>query len=309
MSIFLQAARKLIEHDLNAIVVDDSKRPVYPWKKFQTNMISMGELIKQLKHPKAAGLGVVCGSVSGNLEVIDFDLKYDVSGVLMQKFVSRVPKALLEKLCIVETRSKGYHIYYRCEKITTNIKLASRKATEGEVCQSPHIKQLVLIETRGQGGFVVAPPTPGYRVHHRVKVPFIQIDERETLLAIARSFNEIQEMIVVPKPKVLQVATANKPLDDYNLRGTPIALLETYGWTVVREDKERIFLKRPGHTAAESSGNFHKGKNLFKVWSTSTEFSTGMPYDPAGIYTTLVHQGNYKAAAKDLYQQGYGRTG
>jgi hypothetical protein len=55
-------------------------------------------------------------------------------------------------------------LYYRCDVIEGNQKLAQRPATAEEVKENPNEKVLVLIETRGEGGYVVAPPTDGYKL-------------------------------------------------------------------------------------------------------------------------------------------------
>ena len=46
---------------------------------------------------------------------------------------------LYSNLVIAQTRSGGYHIYYRCSSIAGNLKLSIKKNRE------------VLIETRGEG--------------------------------------------------------------------------------------------------------------------------------------------------------------
>ena len=84
---------------------------------------------------------------------------------------------------VVQTKSGGYHVYYRCEQIEGNMKLANRPATPEEIKATPHLKEVVLIETRGEGGYVIAPPTDGYTKVNEFKLKVITIDERDTLLA------------------------------------------------------------------------------------------------------------------------------
>jgi hypothetical protein len=96
-------------------------------------------------HPKAQGVAVVCGSVSGNLEVIDIDCKYGVDFNEYATEIKKISPFLYEKLLIIQTKSNGYHIYYRCDKIEGNQKLANRPATKEELKDNPHLKEFVLI--------------------------------------------------------------------------------------------------------------------------------------------------------------------
>jgi hypothetical protein len=155
-------AKELLKKGLNVIAVDAHKKAIAAWKDFTEDLISESALEKQINSDKAEGIAVICGQVSGNLEVIDFDLKNDISGTLTERYFALIPEDLKQKLYVVRTKSGGFHFYYRCEVIENNQKLASRPPTEQEKKDTPHLKQVVLIETRGNGGYVVAPPSSGY---------------------------------------------------------------------------------------------------------------------------------------------------
>jgi hypothetical protein len=169
----IEEAKRLLNNGLNAIAVDEFKRATSPWRDFAKENISEKTLINQIESYKSKGIAVICGAVSGGLEVIDFDLKNDLTGDLYQRYCALIPEDLLAKLHIVKTRSGGYHFYYRCEVIEGNKKLAARPATEKELKDTPHQKQFVLIETRGQGGYVVAPPSEGYAIEQENEIPLI----------------------------------------------------------------------------------------------------------------------------------------
>ena len=96
------------------------------------------------------GIAVVGGKVSGGLEIIDFD-----EPELFEPWQSLVEEAnadLLDNLPIVLTPSGGYHCFYRCREIEGNQKLAQRKG------ENDHPE--VMIETRGEGGYVLIPGCP-----------------------------------------------------------------------------------------------------------------------------------------------------
>jgi hypothetical protein len=301
----IHEAKKLLSKGINVIAVDGHKKAAFAWKCFSEDLIAETTLINQINSEKAEGIAIICGCVSGGLEVIDFDLKYDISGDLMERYNKSIPEYLLEKLHVVRTKSKGFHYYYRCEVVEGNKKLASRPATPEELKDTPHLKQLVLIETRGNNGYVVAPPSDGYAIVQPNEIPVITIEEREILLEAARSFHEIH---VEERPKFTSTGAAFvvSPFDDYNQKTDAVALLCRHGWSVVSEDNNRVYLKRAGRTEAKTSGNYHKDKKLFYVWTSSTEFYPEKAYSPAAIYSVLNHSGDYSAASKQLIKDGYG---
>ena len=177
--------------------------------------------------PGAKGIAVICGKVSGNLEVIDIDCKNDPSGRLEKEFfalLNEVCPELAFNLVTVRTINNGYHLYYRCSEIEGNQQL------------SRNSKREVLIETRGEGGYVIAPPSPGYRIVQGdfENIPVISSEERLTLLSIARSFDESPESEVKPAAPNIN-GDRLSPFDDYNERADVIALLEKHSWKVVKQ--------------------------------------------------------------------------
>ena len=73
------------------------------------------------------GVCLVCGKVSGNLEMTNFDF----AGELFDPWCKRVRAAapgLLEKLVIEGTQSEGWHTAYLCqEEVCASLKPAQRK--------------------------------------------------------------------------------------------------------------------------------------------------------------------------------------
>jgi len=293
----LQSALKYKSKGLSVISTDSSKRSIGQWKQYQSNIASDDQLSLMFNNPKAQGIAVIAGAVSGNLEIIDVDCKY---GVNFNHYADKIINAnpvLYSKLLIVETKSNGYHIYYRCEFIEGNQKLAERPANDDELNNNPNIKQCVLIETRGEGGYVVAPPSAGYQPYQINEIPIISSDERDTLLSCAREFNQIIEEVKQPI-----IAHNNDKLttwDDYNKRGDVVALLEKHGWTKVIESGNKILFLRPGNTTSATSAVFFTDTRIFYVHTTSSQFEN-KGYNPFGVYAMLECGNDYKKAAKQL---------
>lgn len=308
----ISAAKGFIKKGISVIATDANKRAIVSWKAYQDHLPSIADIEAHFNSGKAKGLAIICGKVSGNLEVIDVDVKYDTTGTLFENLMSciyEVSKELADKLMIVQTKSGGYHIYYKCKVIAGNQKLAQRPATAEEIKENPNEKVLVLIETRGEGGYVVAPPTEGYTLASGKQINEISPEEREALLEIARSFN--QYIVEQPKPTSARSMTDNyslTPWEDYNRRGIDDMMnrLQNHGWTVVAAKGERTIFKRPGKTESKTSGDYHWGQNLFTVFTTSSVFEPLKGYRPAAVFAMLEHNGDFTAAAKQLSALGYG---
>ena len=172
---------------------DVRRQEVKPsWIPFQTRYVLVNELGAWID--SRAGVGIIGGRISGNLEIIDLDapdlcqLWWEMLEELMPGFLDRLP-------CVLTPR-QGWHVYYRCQVIEGNQKLAESRDRK------------TLIETRGEGGYVVAPGSP--LACHPLKKPYqllrgdltqiptISPDERQILLNTARSFNERPQKTGVP---------------------------------------------------------------------------------------------------------------
>jgi hypothetical protein len=312
MSSLISAAKGFVKKGISVVATDANKRAIVSWKAFQERLPTADQLASMFSHDKALGIAIICGKVSGSLEVIDVDTKYDLTGTLFEDLsaaIHDISPALSDKLMVVQTRSGGYHLYYRCEVIEGNQKLAQRPATAEEVAANPNEKVLVLVETRGDGGYVVAPPTDGYKKISGDSIQQITPSEREALLEVCRSFN--QYIVEQQKPASARQQTeafAVTPWEDYNRRGVDdmIKRLERHGWTLVKATGERTIFKRPGNTDSKTSGDYHWTHNLFTVFTTSSVFEPLKGYRPAAVYTILEHKGDFSAAARKLGELGYG---
>ncbi len=303
-----------LSKNLSIVVTGSNKIPIDKWKDCQKEKMTAATLQQLLNRPEAHGIGIVGGAVSGNLEVLDIDTKYDLTGRLWPDFEERMElqaPGLIKRFPEVTTPTGGKHLYYRCEVIEGNLKLAQRTTTEEERRHNPHEKRKVLFETRGEGGQVIAPPTIGYSFDEKKEIPLITADEREILLNTARSFDQITEEVKPPSRSVNREENTGYVITthaDYNSRITDsefTSLLAKHGWKEHHRTDDRIYFTRPGKSKGISA-DYHRQKRLFKVWSTSTEFQTDKPETPTGVYCILEHGGDIAKALKDLSSKGYG---
>jgi hypothetical protein len=211
--------KKYIDQGLNVIGISDKRPAEGTWKEWQSKM-------REPQNVKGTGLAIICGAVSGNLEVLDIDLKYDNTGTLYERLkqkINTINSQLIDSMLIIKTPSGGYHWFYRCpDGVEKNQKLAMRLPTEEE--QKGRETQLVLLETRGEAGYVASLPTAGYE-HIQgsySKIPSISTEDRDLILSSAREFNEITEEAIVPTSSlkytfnITKDSTTKTPWEDYN---------------------------------------------------------------------------------------------
>jgi len=287
------AASKYLEHGYSPIpLISGQKRPLLKdWTKYKETPI------EDLNLFTTDSLGLVCGY--NGLEVLDIDAKH-FTGNEFEEYIELLEAngpGLLAKMVIQQTPSGGFHFLYRCEVIEGNQKLAKNEAKE------------VTYETRGIGGQVAAWPTPGYKLETKASaIQWITPEERDILLDCARELDKTPKVEI--RYEAPKHALANNeeltPWADYNSKVDCLTILQSRGWTVVREDSKYVYVKRPGTTDARDSGKIFKDSGKLWVWSTSTELEAEVLYNPFALYTALEHSNDFKAAGRALKDEGYG---
>ena len=288
-----KAASKYLEHGYSPIpLISGQKRPLLKdWTKYKETPI------EDLNLFTTDSLGLVCGY--NGLEVLDIDAKH-FTGNEFEEYIELLEAngpGLLAKMVIQQTPSGGFHFLYRCEVIEGNQKLAKNEAKE------------VTYETRGIGGQVAAWPTPGYKLETKASaIQWITPEERDILLDCARELDKTPKVEI--RYEAPKQALANNeeltPWADYNSKVDCLTILQSRGWTVVREDSKYVYVKRPGTTDARDSGKIFKDSGKLWVWSTSTELEAEVLYNPFALYTALEHSNDFKAAGRALKAEGYG---
>lgn len=252
------------------------------WKSWQTAIPARANLEKWFYN--GAGIGVIGGPVSGNLEMIDFD-DPTIAKEWVKLLKSWNCQSLVKRLVIEQTQRSGHHVAYRHQgKPDGNKKLAF--AEDGKA----------LIETRGEGGYCLVAPTPGYVLKQGswTDLPMLTADEREALLSAARTFC---------KKPIEPARSLGRVGDDYNERASIDEVLIPLGWE--RSGKDGWI--RPGKKKGQgiSATWNHNGNRHFCCFTSSTELEPGN-YDLFGLYARLVHGGDFGAATRAAMGSGYG---
>jgi P4 family phage/plasmid primase-like protien len=294
--------------------VDGTKAPAVNWRDYQSGRAGPEQLRAWLDGGAHDGFGVVCGAVSGQLEMLELESRAMADG-LLQALAAALADHGLDELWQRITRgyleaspSGGLHLLYRVMDgaAEPNTKLA--RAADRQV----------LIETRGEGGYVVVAPSGG-RTHPSgaawallaggpATIAAISAEERDALHAIARLLD------ASPTPAPAAPATPSgpyegglRPGDDYSAKATWEEILGARGWVVVGRHGAGLTWRRPGKNLGVSAttGTRGDGDNLY-VFTSSTEFEPEVPYSKFAAFTLLEHGGDYTVAARELRRLGYG---
>ncbi|MBK9497223.1 MAG: bifunctional DNA primase/polymerase [Xanthomonadales bacterium] len=238
------------------------KYPATPWLTYQAEIADAAQVARWYGKNPSWGLGIVCGDVSGGLEVIDLD-----GGAFADEYDALIranAPGLIERLVIEKSPSGGRHYAYRCSEHDGNSKIAQtlrelpghKPGTDGLT---------TLLETRGQGGYIVTYPTRGYILLQGdwLHLPTITPAERSLLWSCAAMLDE--------SDKAVKVEPAPKPQPKHEEPGNASefhALMERHGWTKVKTSKGREDWRRPGKTDGISA-TWNYIEDSFYVFSSN----------------------------------------
>lgn len=137
----LQAALDLCRKGASVIPVRRDKKPLVHWRRYQQHPASSSEIEKWVKDLHPWGVALVTGR---DVIVLDIDGEQGFEALRTRGF--HVPPTLR-----VKTPRGGAHLYFEDPGLPT-------KNFAGGTRSCP----LPMVDFRGRGGYVIAPPTPGY---------------------------------------------------------------------------------------------------------------------------------------------------
>ena len=278
------------------------------------------------------GIGIICGRLSGSLLVFDFETKE-----VFQKFREMIESdgVDLSEMPVVET-PRGFHLYVKTIMLQGGKKLAMSsteqvtiEGKDGKTITSPQC----LIETRGDGQYVVGPGSPK-ECHRHVGIergwdqvsgnepheaPVVSDDILQAIERTCRSFNEVVVKEIKNRTGMSEVKKDDhRPGSEYCKQATMrdwFVLLEKYGWSLLREDKSgRQIWQRPGKER-EAGGSAtlgycttSLGHVLYVFSSNAAPFEAETCYSIFAARALLEFNGDFGAAAGSCLREGYGST-
>lgn len=244
--------------------------------------------------PESYGIGIACGKISGGIFCLDIDNHFGDAETLIKDYLNIVEVNEIYKkykLPIQKTSGGGYHLLFKCDTNEGNQKLASRP-----VEKNGKIVPDAIFETRGNNGYFVAAPTPGYEIIRNdiLKIAKITVDERAILISVARSFNEFEEV------NYAIIERGDRPGDVYNKNATNsdiAALLESAGWKKVG----MYGWRRSGKSEGISATLGKVADNVFYNFSANGHpFEPNKAYSPFQVLALLKYNGDFSLCAKDI---------
>jgi Bifunctional DNA primase/polymerase, N-terminal len=149
------------------VTTDGAKKPLGTWKYYQTQRPTEDQ-VRAWFADGYPGIGIVTGAASGNAEMLEFE------GRAVREGVFEAWGALLDASGLGDIKAElvgyadwtpkgGLHFHYRVDgqPVPGNTKLARRPSNAEQLAANPDDKVQTLIETRGEGGFVVTAPSNG----------------------------------------------------------------------------------------------------------------------------------------------------
>lgn len=293
--ITVERARQLIDNNLSLIPIGENKVPWVRWKEYQTNIVTKDKFSEYYQNPKTKGIGICTGY--DNIEVIDVDLKVLKSLKEQQDFWNELISFLSDnidsfddKFVIYKTINNGYHILYKCSKIEGNKKIAKLKG-----------HQEAIIESRGIGGYVFVYENQISKNGYTDIKEISELD-REVLFEICKTYNHVEDEIKHEHKEYTE--SKIKPWDDYNQKVSIFDIINQ-DFSIVRTLNDKYIIKRFNATSAHS-GYVYKNSGCMYLFTTATCYPHEKLISPFAAYSYKYHNGDFKEAAKDIYNKGYG---
>jgi len=198
---FIKWCKFYLSKDLSVIPVKSDKRPWIEWKEYQTRLATLDEVRQWArKFSNDLNIAIVCGRVSNNLVVLDFETESKYREFLdkLSQVDSTLAHILEKNTWIVKTGLKeggerGVHIYIRLVDSKCLPKTSIRVAPD--------------VDLKSEGGYVVAPPSKhpcGLNYEFTMDPSSTQIVELtcgqfETILEVLKKMRPIEEKRVEEK--------------------------------------------------------------------------------------------------------------
>ncbi len=306
----LETALYLHSLGFNVIPGLSNKAPCTTWGKRQTERQTEQEVKALFARYRFSGFCVPCGFGTNNLLVIDVDSKGKPEREAYKKKVTTELENILPYATPkIQTVSGGYHYLIKCNSEYRNTPFAHRKKIDDDGEE----KREVILEMRGQGGYVYWDHRYQVVSGDLSNIPELTPEQLEQVIEVCRSYQSDDTIRKEMKHRQKDIGNEFNltPWDDYNnqlnaSKDKRDALMSDAGLEFVRSAGERDFYLRTG-SAAEQSGNYHGGRGLFYIFSTSTILPAEEGMSPFVVYAHVYHNGDFAEATKSAYKQGFGK--
>ena len=255
---------------------------------------------------QAKGIATINGQISGGLLTFDFEGKSHGVACVFDRWLLQIrsqSEVLANKLICHTTAGGGHHARWRYSiSSVASQKLA--QASDGKL----------LIELKGERGYTICPPTPGYSWVYQgwPSLSVISTDELDCLIKTSLQFDQSGLNAKRTKsPDNLVVASYNQS-DEWR------SVLERKGWKSAGLDNDQIeHWTRPGKNIDDGSSatwsiKENRGecpaRRLYVFSSNAAPLEAERSYTPFQLYQHLECQGEAQQAAKALSAADWGTS-
>lgn len=302
----LEAGLAYLEGGISLIPVNARKTPADPplpyqkWKRYQKEKVTTALLRKWAKTPGVQGWAMLCGKISGGLIILDFD-----EPGFYQRWKDKVGELALVLPTQQTGSGEGYQVAFRSNLPIRNDKLAYVPADNAE-------GRITAIETRGEGGYAVVPPSycpeatkrghkhqQPYKViqGYFAKIPTLTNEQAQFLLGAARSLDEMplskKQMQSAPLPPYRNGGGVDS--------GVIGAFNERYELPTILE--RNLYEKRGNRYLAPDSTSGLAGVYIFEngrcfSHHANDPLNDGHSHDAFDVFRLLEYGGDIRAAVK-----------
>lgn len=323
MEIYTPTKKEIYENNV-IIPLKSDKSPKYglKWTEYNLeNKVAINDV------EKSEYVGFVAGF--NNITVVDIDNHFGDADAMFQRIYDNMD---VSEIPVIKTQGGGYHIYLRSINAFSSQKLATRYFIENDESKHTiddkgnhrlitHGKYTVslrresdgnwygestLIETKGIGGYVVCPPSPGYVLMSGdlSDVKEVTEDFRFKLIGLTKTFDEKPLFIKEEKPKHnVKKYDGDRMGDLYNSDSSNLEptkqILRQYGWKSTNNKEDEW--TRPGKEGGVSATLGRVGFGTFYVFSpNAAPFEQKKSYSMFAVKSLLEFNGDYVACAKSM---------
>ena len=228
-----EAARRYLASGFSVIPCKYKKPQLNAWQEYSVKRPSLREVNRWFEEEESGqSIGLVLGAVSHNVVVVDLD------GMAAARMFKAMYPAYLNTRIVMSGSRQGFHLYYRVEDMPDNMNV--------------RVPDVGGFEIRGNGQYVIAPPSPhlagfNYQVHRD-----IQIMDLENLNLISDWFSSLREKLQAGRQEEIRLAA--QPV---NLKAT--AKKREFLRKVMSEEIARVYTAQNGN---RNNSLFYAGLRL-----------------------------------------------
>ena len=292
--------KKLVNNNINIIpIINTPTRhmPKVKWTKYEKEKIAEGLIEKWHANTDVVSFGLVTGY--NDIFAVDIDSKILPTKKAKDEFIKEYFELLenhiddfYNKVCVVQSQSGGYHILYKTKGAKQSGDIASPKDYESQ-----------LIESKGDGGFVyIYKRIKGLEYH---EIDYISEEDSTLIIQISQTYDYKEP--VIPK-KLKRKQTINQdgltPWEDYANKNDVWSVVSS-DFDIVRHGTKSNWIRRKGADSYMSGHIFDDSGKMY-LFSTGTIYPNEKPLNSFDCYAIKYFNGDYSAASKQAYFDGYG---